>query len=255
MQKTDEKILIEAGLSEEQAITYQALLERGPQKASNIAKWTGIDRSLTYKILEQLEAMGLVSKKGGAGTVNTFSANHPNLLLDKLEADKKRLDLATETVRFGLNGFISQFNLLSGKPNVQFYEGREGVKKVLEDSLQTKDTVLSLIDTESLLTHFADINADYAAKREKLGINKKVLIPESEIAKNYMDKNPKTKSYTRILKKAITPFAAEMQIYDNKISYITIGKNTDQLIGVIIEDQQIAEMHRYFFECLYDYAG
>ncbi len=43
----EDQILMQAGLSEEQALTYQALLEKGPQKASDISRWTGGKRGLT----------------------------------------------------------------------------------------------------------------------------------------------------------------------------------------------------------------
>jgi sugar-specific transcriptional regulator TrmB len=42
--ENQENILKQAGLSEEQAITYEALIDKGPQKASILANWTGIKR-------------------------------------------------------------------------------------------------------------------------------------------------------------------------------------------------------------------
>jgi len=54
------RILIDAGLSEEQALIYSTLIEKGPQRASSIATWIRIKRSLVYKVLEQLFSMGLI---------------------------------------------------------------------------------------------------------------------------------------------------------------------------------------------------
>jgi len=68
----EENILIQAGLSEEQAQIYQALLERGPQRASDLTKWVGLKRGLVYKVLEQLENIGLALKSEGKGTVAVF---------------------------------------------------------------------------------------------------------------------------------------------------------------------------------------
>ena len=74
----DITILQQAGLSEEQALTYQALLDKGPQKASNIAQWTGIKRGLTYKVLDELVNIGLVEKKEPTSGVATFFPLHPS---------------------------------------------------------------------------------------------------------------------------------------------------------------------------------
>ncbi len=81
---------------------YESLLEKGPQKASPLSTWTGIKRGLVYKILEQLENMGLVEKKGGTGTVAVFYPAHPSILLDKMDRDKKNFELAKEIVGAGI---------------------------------------------------------------------------------------------------------------------------------------------------------
>ena len=127
----EERILIDAGLSEEQALVYGALLEKGPQKASNIASWTGIKRSLVYKILEQLDNMGFVEKKGGEGTVAVFSPNHPSLLLSSFEQKEKEMAMTKELITASLGQLTSKFNLLAGKPNVQFFEGKNDYQQIL----------------------------------------------------------------------------------------------------------------------------
>ena len=55
----------------------------------------------------------------------------------------------------------------------------------------------------------------------------------------------------KIINHTQASFGVSMLIYDNKISYITIGNNDQELISVIIEDQRIANMHKYIFEALY----
>jgi sugar-specific transcriptional regulator TrmB len=137
-----ENILIQAGLLEEQATVYQALLEKGPQKAGPVAIWTGIKRGLVYKVLEQLEARGLVAKKGGTGTVTVYSPNHPSLLLTLLEQKEKEVSMARDTVAANLGTFLSQFNLNQGKPRVEFVEGIKGLEKVWADILSEGSDIM-----------------------------------------------------------------------------------------------------------------
>lgn len=252
---SNENILIEGGLSEDQALVYQSLLERGPQKASNLTNWTGIKRGLTYKILEQLENMGLVSKKGGKGAVTTFSASHPSLLLNKLEKDKKNLELATETVKYGLGSFISQFNLQQGKPNIQFFEGKEGIEKVLEDTLTSQTEILTYVDMEIVEKYFKEINDEYVIKREKKNIQKRILAIENEFSINLFSKwyneNPDFFKVTNIkmAKTPITEIEGAIQIYDDKIGIITVSDTN--LISIIIEDARISKLFKSMFEALY----
>lgn len=254
-QNTDEKILIEAGLSEEQSAIYSALLDKGPLKAGSISSWTGLKRGLVYKVLDQLENMGLISQKGGDGTVAVFSPNHPSRLSEIMEQKEKALALAKETVSFSLGALSSKFNLLSGKPNVQFYEGKEGVEKVLEDTLNSKDEILTYVDMEIVEKYFKEINNKYVEKRSKLGISKRLLVIENNFTNNLFNKwskeNPEFFSVTD-LKMVKTPLEAvegAIQIYENKIGIITISN--ENLISIIIEDIRINKLFKSMFEALY----
>ena len=258
-QNNDEKILIEAGLSEEQAAIYGSLLDKGPLKAGAISAWTGLKRGLIYKVLEQLEGMDLVSKKGGKGTVAVFAPEHPSHLKEMMERKEKSLAQAKEAVSFSLGALSSKFNLLSGKPNVQFFEGQEGIEKVLEDTLNTKDEILTYTDIEIVEKYFKEINERYVIKREKLGIKKRVLIIENNFSKaffnNLYNKNPDYFSVTNI-KMAKTPLneiEGAIQIYENKIGVITISN--DNLISIIIEDERINKLFKSMFEALYSVSN
>lgn len=251
MENNDEKILIEAGLSEEQAAIYSALLDKGPLKAGSISSWTGIKRGLIYKVLDQLENMGLVSKKGGEGTVAVFAPEHPSHLSEMMERKEKSLALAKETVSFSLGALSSKFNLLSGKPNVQFYEGKEGVKRVLEDTLLVPPgtEIYTYADIEAITKYIPEINKEYSDKREKLTIKKKGLVLDTIKAREIIKDYHTDVTETRFIKSDTGEFETVIQIYENKISYITL-KN-DSMIGVIIEDSSIYKIHKAIFETLW----
>lgn len=253
--KTDEKILIEAGLSEEQALTYQGLLERGPQKASLIASWTGIKRSLTYKILEQLEVLGLISKKGGTGTVTTFIANHPSLLLNKLEKDKKQLELATETVRFGLNSFVSQFNLQSGKPSVQFSEGLGGLKDVYKDILtEGVDILLIRSPHDNKYPEIIPIVTKQVADQVAKSIHTRAITPVVNTTQNTIQTADALNLVTRKLIK-LDEFNEPAQIIIYGKQKVAITSFGDQMISTIIDDPAIQSAFKALFEFIWAKAG
>ncbi len=251
----EENILIQAGLSEEQAQCYQSLLEKGPQRASDLSRWTGIKRGLIYKVLEQLESMSLISKKGGSGTVALFSPSHPSLLLSNIERKEKEISLTKEILENSIGSLSSKYNLITGKPNIQFFEGEEGVQKVLEDTLNTKEEILTYVDMEIVEKHFKEINDKYVIKREKLGIKKRLLVIENDYTNALFQKWNKEKpnffSITN-LKMAKTPIKeveGAIQIYENKIGIITISN--ENLISIIIEDIRINKLFKSMFEALY----
>lgn len=249
--ETEENILIQAGLSGEQSLVYQALLDKGPERASDLSKWTGIKRGLIYKVLEQLEGMGLVSKNGGPGTVATFSPAHPSILLTNLERKEKEIALNKEMLVSSIGTLSSKYNLILGKPNVQFFEGKDGVEKVANDSIYSKSEILSYIDNEAVNKYLADLNKKYVSERKKLNLKKKMLAVDTPYIRNHVKDMDKETTEVRIIPKS-EAFGTVMQIYDDKISYVTVLEN--KKIGVIIEDSDIAKMHKIVFLALWEKA-
>lgn len=249
--QTDEKILIEAGLSEEQALVYGTLLDRGPMRASALSTWVGVKRGLVYKVLEQLEAMNLVEKKGGEGTVALFAPLHPSRLLDIIEARAKSILLTKETLTYSLGSLSSKFNLLSGKPNVQFFEGKDGVAKVIRDSYSAKTEILTYADNEAMNKYYPELNKENVEARKKFKVKKRIISIDT-LYIHELAKNDDPEITERRVVDSIDHFATAMQIYDNKVTYITL--DPEKSIGVIIEDSTIFRMHKTLFETLWNGA-
>ncbi len=250
MELTYEQSLIAAGLEKNQAAVYETLVKRGALPASDAAHLAGLGRPLTYKVLDELIALGLVEEKKERGKVARFVAAHPLKL--KEIADKK-LE-AAQSAKVALEGtigkLISDFNLQSGKPGVRFFEGMEGIRQVLWDSLNARETIYAYSDLAAIRKYISDINKEYVAERMRRNVNKYGLVPDTPENRSFMrDYTGKMleMTETRFLPCDKAPFSTVMQIYDNKVSYSVLGEKN--LIGVIIEDPRIYTMHR----TLYDY--
>ena len=246
-----EAILIQAGLEPNQATVYGVLLKIGPSTARKIALNTPFKRPLTYNILEELQDKGLVAKKEDPGKVAIFEPVHPTKLNELVEQHIQRDRQVQKQLETIMGQLVSSYNLISGKPGVRFFEGLEGVKRVLEDSLTSKTEIYTYADIEAINKYIADINKSYVARREKLDIKKRGIVIDTPFARNYLSNYHKTVTETKLIKSGdAPPFQTIMQIYDGKISYITLEPN--KMISVIVEDRHIYEMHRYLFEFTWD---
>jgi len=245
-----EEILEQAGFSKEQSLIYSYLLKNGISPARKIGLETNIKRGLLYKVLDQLHHRGFIEKEEKTGAITLFKPKHPTEILDRLEQQKRDLQTATESVRAVVGQMTSDFNLISGKPSVQFFEGLDGMKSVLEDSLYAKEEIYSYVDLESVDVYIKDVNQWYVNEREKFGIKKKVLAIDTAYSRKFLENYHVTITDFRLLTLENEPFATIMQIYDDKVSYVTLGK---QMIGVIITNPHIYEMHRKLFE--HDWKG
>src|SRR3989304_10490683 len=129
------QFLPQAGLTENQAFIYEILVKNGPMSAGAVCKKTPLKRGLVYKILDELTEIGLVEKREKPREVAIFSPAHPlkiKALAKEREEKAKAAQAALEGV---LPKIISDFNLSISKPGVQFFEGLDGIKQVLEDTL------------------------------------------------------------------------------------------------------------------------
>jgi sugar-specific transcriptional regulator TrmB len=243
--------LSQAGLTYTQAKIYELLLKNGPLKAGKIHQKTDLKRGLVYKVLEELVDLGMVNKKE-PGKVAIFEAEHPAKLKDLAEKQEQKAKTAQLVLDGLLGQMISEFNLVSGRPGVQFFEGKEGIKRVLEDSLTSRTEIYSYADIDAINKYINDLNMDYVAKREKLKLKKKGIFLDTPETRRLLAGYHTDITESRVIKHSGTPFATVMQIYDNKISYITLTR--ERMIGVIVEDPLIYHMHLYLFEYMWSTA-
>jgi sugar-specific transcriptional regulator TrmB len=232
------------GLTPEQAIIYEFLMHKGISRATTISEMTDLKRGITYKILDQLTEMGLIKKIDREGAITLFAPEHPRKLEQTVEESKQKADQAQAALDGILGPLSSQFNLLKGKSNVQFYEGLEGIKKAAFNSLQSQTEILAYIDSETVDKRYGPINKEYVQRRLHKQIPKKILFPSTSYAQRDAEiiSNPLTE--VRILPNS-SIFNVVMYIYDNTISYFSLEE--DRQVAMIIEDPAIYEMHKTFF--------
>jgi len=235
-------IFTQIGLSHNEAIVYEYLIKNGESSAGQIIKKTPLKRGVVYNILADLGKKDLISERKKQ-KVAYFSPNHPEKLRQNLKDEDNRLHKAKNTLEANLASIISDFNLVSGKPGIRYYEGLNGIKKVLNDTLYNNQgkKLLTFSDVAGYAAYLKQWNINYyAPKRKELGIYEKVIIPDNKKALDYM-KDYKASELTDIIfiDHNLYPFSTEINIYDNKVSFVTFSDRGH--IGAIIENKEIAQ--------------
>lgn len=239
-----QNILIKAGLTSDQAAIYEVLLKKGVLPASKAALEAGIKRGLGYKVIDQLVALGVIEKIDKK--VALFAPNHPSKVKELVQKKNDELKMTEASLSSQLGPMISDYNLTTGKPNVQFFEGEDGVRKVLEDSLYSNEEILSYADITSIQKYIPKINDWYVEQREKKEIKKRAILLDTPEARKILASYHRAVTNSKLMKIDSAPFKSIMQIYDGKVSYITLSDT--QMIGIIIEDAAVYEMHKGIFD-------
>ncbi len=244
MEMTFSEQLKQAGLTPHQAAIYETLLKGGAMPARKATLESGVHRTLGYAVLEQLIELGLVKKD--ASPVAKFSASHPNVLQERIENAAKSAERAAIALKGALPDLASAFNLATGKPGIQFFEGAEGQRETLWDSLTSKETIYTYVDVETVDAYVDELNKEYVRERLKRKIPKYILTPETPQSRAML--RGETNQYTewRLLRGDAPLLNCAMHIYDGKISYQTFTK--DSMTGTIMRDSAMYALHRYLFE-------
>lgn len=240
-----EKILQKAELTATQAEILSFLYQNEKAKASEIAKKIKKSRAIVYMDLEELADKGLIKKTDKPNQVSFFTAEHPNKLEGLIKTKVKQVKKDEQEFNNYLPDLVSAYNLTQNKPGVKFYEGEEGIKKVIYDTFTSKETVFTYADIETINKYIKEINDAYAKKRDEAGLKKKIIFSDTPYSRERLKTYHTATTDSKIIP-GLTNFHTVMQIYDNKISYITLSDK--KMIGIIIESEEIYQMQKILFE-------
>ncbi|OGL68371.1 hypothetical protein A3D60_00685 [Candidatus Uhrbacteria bacterium RIFCSPHIGHO2_02_FULL_47_29] len=242
---TYKSLLIKIGLEEKEAEVYETLLSLGKTGMGKILNKVSLKRGSAYNAVYGLKAKGLVTELEEHGR-KVFQVENPDRLASVLKTNEQSLKEAEQTLMGSLPSLKSAYNLIMHRPNVRFFEGDEGVRTVLEDSLTSHETIYSYIDNTLANEYFPKINEEYVSRRKRLGVVKRMISFDESYVRAHADRYRNALTEVRVVPTPPEHIRAVMQIYDGKISYLTLQPET--LIGVIIEDERIYQMHRVLFE-------
>lgn len=249
LDQATKNLLIELGLGENEAFLYEVLLENADATIPLIQKKTPFSRTMAYYVVNNLIAMELAkSHKKGKKTV--YNAEHPQKLLELVKNQELELAQAKKSLEGLLPRITSQFRLTHNKPGIQFFEGKEGIQAAIFDSLTATETIRQIINLEAVEEFIPDIAAKYAKKREKLGIQKKVLAIDTPESRKLLKRDLSKHITDLFLPAEMNVFKTSVMIYDHKVVYLTFRK--DNLLAIITEDKDIYEMHKSIFDYLWD---
>ncbi len=245
-----ESILKSIWLENNEAKVYLEAIKLWPTQASIIWKTLNIPRTTARYACEELFSKNLMSKSKKWNTI-IFTAEKPNLLKNQIQIQKNKLEKNEHNLDKIMWELLWFYNPYAKLPKVTFYEWEDWIKKLLEDSLTSKETIDSFVDTKNISMYFKDINDDYIKRRIKNKVRKRtiynieesdnMLLPENDFTEKKFSKSDNFKIQN-----------LSFMIYDNKIVYITLNKDSINTFWVIIENEMIYNFHKSMFNLLWN---
>lgn len=244
----DTTYLKKLGFNEKEILVYLKLLEHGSSSVRNLSELVRLNRGTTYDILKKLQQSSLVSFYH-QDTKQKFVAEDPEKLLDLLVGKKAELNKAEEKLSELIPELKSLQNVGGNKPVTKFYEGRAGIKFILDDIL---NSMKSKNENEYYIYSAQGVREDvYAAYPDfnKKRIKNKIKVKTISLSsgggtygldeRKWLNSGEERDSMTYIL------------IYAGKCAFIS-RDSVNNPVGVIIENQMIYESQKIIFKKLWE---
>ena len=245
-------ILRELWLEEKEVNIYFACLKFWTTVSSNIWKILEIPKSTARYWLESLVKKQMMIKTQKWNTT-IFTPEHPEKLKNLLIIEKNKIENKENKLNRIMWDLVWLYNPYTKIPKVTFYEGIDWIKKVLDDSLTSREIIDWYVNMDDVVDTVSDINLKYVQNRIKLKVKKRSIYANSKKTKEYMKKMYKSDSLNEI--KFIDSNEYELYIYfaiyDEKISYITYKNNN--YIWVIIQNEDIYHFHKNIFKFMWNH--
>ncbi|KKT00261.1 MAG: Transcriptional regulator, TrmB [Candidatus Nomurabacteria bacterium GW2011_GWF2_43_8] len=238
-----QKILLEIGFSAKEADVYLATLVLGRGTASKIAREARIARTTVYDILGSLFDKGLVTLTGKEPK-QEYVAESPNQLREYIlgEFNKKQKDL--KKADSTLIPQLKSIHNIENHPKVMFYEGREGLERVYEDTLTSHEPIRAYASVGDMNIGLPGYFPGYFKRRAGKGIAIRAIIPDTEAGLERKTFDKEEMRETALVPKNSFLFSPEINIYDNKVMIASWREK----LGIIIESNEIADAMKKIFE-------
>lgn len=241
--------LVQAGLTPDEASIYETLAIKGPQAASKVSGLSGVPRTLAYKVLGDLEKKGLVVKKDPGKGVATFSATHPNNVLELALENARKAEQAKLSLNSILSALVSEYTKRSGEPGVRILPGIEGVRELYRDILnERKDIRLIRSPHDDSAPELATLIANQIDEQVAHRIKTRAITPMSAGTPSKITANDAERGVVRrMVDRDTFQTPAQILIYGNKVAVTSY----EPVMTTIIENEAIRATLETMFEFIW----
>lgn len=246
------KTLLQFGLNDSDVSIYLTLNRLGESDIPTLTRETELSRTAIYDSINVLTEKKLLEHRK-VGRTAYYNTSHPQHLANLIH-EKRQSDFELErTMESSIKELTKNYNLVSHKPGVYFFQGKEGIMKMYEEFYQNDVPVQSIEEKGEMLKFLGDYAYEYVEKRMAHRMPNRCIAPDLNTM-NTTD--PKKLREVRLVPTDKFPFRMDIKIAGPKTVLVTFDKNN--AMGVMIDNKEIAENFQILFDFLWyavDKAG
>lgn len=249
------KYLNKLGFDATEAALFLTLSENGPMTILQASRTAHIERTKLYRIAEGLSQRGLIEEQ----------IDHRKRVLQAVDLHTIELlineqELSSVFLKDYFSAFSRTLQTLSAKQSsptkVLFYRGKEGIKQMLWNELDTRDIGYAMVYKIFEMFVGEKFFVKWVEEFQRRNIRYQEL--RTEIFDQSFEESPKRLDFRiegidiRYLSSIQLPITHSMSIYNNVVAMYNWWEG--EIFGVEIYNQQIADMQRIFFKTFWEKA-
>ena len=226
------------GLSSKEAHVYEALLKVERSSAVELSRKTGIKQPTVYVIIDTLKNKNLV-KEITVGKRPFYEAEDPESLRSLVAEEKMKIDRKMEKLE-SLIGSLKTLDKETGsKPVVRFHEGKEALKKAVQEYTSVKE----FSDGLDYGIYSYELLDKLFSKRELEQIDQARLENNSTFraiytgAAKYIQPENKNQELIKIDQERF-PIECDISVFNDEVRIFTLGSRTPS--GIFIKNKEVA---------------
>lgn len=240
------------GATDNAVTFYLACYRGGKASVGDVARVCKMDRSSAYLACEQLCELGVLEQDAG-GVRKMVWAKPPSAVLSRLRTEMRRLRRQHDSIEESLPELLASYTERAGKPVLQFFSGREGLRQITDDVLEhARGEILLFTNQRTEKNVFTDADhREFIAERLKRGISIRVLAADTSEARDLKRSDKTSLRETRLVQGE--PFTTETYIYADRVAMLSFDK---EVVGFVVRSAEFATAQTWMFEQLWrSHAG
>ena len=230
---------------------YVASLQNGPMPVSELADLLEMNRPNVYKLIHELEDVGLANFSDRKGYAKKFMVESPSVLLDKVKEKHNDTEQTIEKVEKALPTLLGKYQQGELPSKIQVFEGDAQFTKMFEMVLRESDKRNEFLGSAQDFIDLVGWKKEnwFIEERIERGIFMRSLLLPSVDSNTLAGRDEDQMRETRIMEGA-DPFPTSFHLFGDKV----IIWQPKAPLGILIEDEYIVAMLRSVFEQLWEQA-
>lgn len=229
------------GFLENEILIITILFKHKKLTATQLSQLTSLSYDIIQYSINNLEKKGLIRRASSNGD-DIIEICSDAEFLEWIDKQKEKNADIYDDAKNAINTFFAGIQEQSWKPDVMYFEGKEGIISIYEDILTTGEDTFGWHDIEGIHQCIGDYVFEFIDRRSTQGITTQAILPNTPFNTERKQEHERRK----VRFSDHLPLKGEIRIYGDKVAVITFDK--EKPVGFVFSGKLVTSVFKAIFE-------